>query len=332
MRVKNARAPSRKRVRVGRVVKKTKRVARRPVNTAGQAYKKLLVDPCYAPLCPTPYEGGLGGSLQRNVTGSTGTVSSFGMYCTHPVLGSFFTNPATSSEGVSLSSIGVTTTNSAGRAIAGCSTLTWVGSEAQRQGLVSCGVIPGAIVWQLIDSSQGGGNFAKAISVAGAMNLLTSVARVPVDKCEVNWFPADGDEHILPAVSLTPGNTNTLQLLFASVNFTCIIVNSNGPSNSVVIKNVGVIELGTSALFPYGTNSVPWNVAAPTVPGYDWKQVLTALSMADTEWYIDSFKKVAALGAGVVGAYGTMGLPGALGYLVANSGMKVRGRMNNMSG
>jgi len=289
------------------------------------AYRRLLVDPCNSPLVPTPYEGSLSGTVQREVGGVVGSQPN-GIYFWHPHYGLFgFEAPAAATTGnVTLLTGGST---APGRAIAGCMSVAWLGSEATRQGMVYCGVVPGSLVWGSLATTQGGAG-GSALSAGAAAFKLTEQARMPVEKCEVNWFPGEGDSEQQLVPTYDASQNNALKVAFASTNFCCINV-VGGVALSHQIKTTGITEKGNNS----STGATSWNVAAPDKPPYDWKTVLTSLTQKDPSWYLDTFRKVATIVGGTAGAYATSGLPGALGYLTASyAGMRVAAKQTVMAG
>jgi hypothetical protein len=61
----------------------------------------------------------------------------------------------------------------------------------------------------------------------------------------------------------------------------------------------------------------PWAIQAKTTPPINVEKVLRELSNVDSKWYLDTFKKVAKFGVGLIDSTFRGGLPGALGYLTS---------------
>lgn len=290
-----------------------------------QAYKRLLLDPCNAPLVPTPYEGGLNGRISRGVGQHNNTFAN-GIYFYHPTLG-FFLYEATDLTTTGSLALGpaVSYTGPPGpsRPIAGCVSVSYLGAESSRSGSVSCGVVPGTVVVQYLVATQGGGG--ATTNIGNAATKLSTLTRMPVDRCEVNWYPGPGDEMVKPIVSYGASQANLISGLFSDTNFICVIVQNAQPGGLVQFKNVSVAELNDQS----NTSGFPWTAAPPVSPPYSWKAVVDHLSKLDPEWFIDTFKKLAVLGTSAVQGYKTAGWPGALGFLTAGmAGMAIRGRMN----
>lgn len=321
---RNARKPAKGRRRRAAVV----RVARMPVRrrsggpsglSGATAYRKLLVDPCNAPLVPTPYEGPNANTVER-YSNIVAAALGNGIWFYHPYFGLFTYQTADATLGGNVTNTGQTPSLDTGRAVAGCIGVTYVGAEATRAGMVYCGVVPGSIVYEKLATAQGGRGLGLLLTTAAAKQ--TTENRMPVDRCEVNWFPGQADEEFQPSLTYGSASTTTINSAFAGVNFACVLI-LGAPAASYQVKITGVVERGDLA----NTNLRPWGVAAPVTPKYSWKSVLTTLTSQDTTWYLDTFRKVAALAGGASMGYATAGLPGALGYLTqAIAGMRLTGK------
>lgn len=309
--------------------KSTKKVrnnkpVRNPGNLDALAYRRLLVDPCNAALVNSPYAGAMAQGTQRTVNTFTNG-SSYFMYAYHPLHGLFGVGTADPGVPVSFGQViaGPVARGASGRAIAGCLSCAWTGTESNRRGTVATGVIPGSILFNFLAGASGGANLG--ISVLSASDRLTEVCRMPVDKCEVNWFPSEGDQELTPPLQYDAGSNDALQVIFAHTNFCCMIIN-NVVGADVMVKVVGINETNNQV------DSGPlWMVSSPVKPTFDWHDVVSSLSKVDSGWFLGTFKKVANLVSGTAMGYASMGLPGALGYLTSQmagasiSGTRTRG-------
>jgi len=290
------------------------------------SYKRILVDPCNAPLPKSPY-GVTGNSVYRNV-GWTTTHNAYHVFAFHPVYGLFSTGALNGTTAITFNPDGALSANTAGaRAIAGCLNTTWINSESTRQGSVFCGVVPGGWLWNSLATASGGNN--SAFTINQLANLMSNFERTPVDKCEVNWFPGDGeDEPVPPSGIFTSTNVTAVQGLLSKTNFAVVLLYNSVP-NSNQIGGVGVVEqINSTVTAAYGVVTVSSELKAP----FDWREVVTSLGRQDPNWFIGAFRKIGSLVGGMAKSYSTMGLPGALGYLTSEIAGVVYPRQRVKSG
>lgn len=314
------------------MAKQRKQSARKPkrrvvkmkmVGADRESYKRVLVDPCYAELPQTPYNAGAGGTITRvrkTVLGPAITTNVAQVVFFHPVFGSY------SIEGLANFNTTVQQYNqfynplgdaTAGRAIAGCLSATYVGPESTRSGIIHCGLVSGSLVSYALATAQGGS--ANNLAAANLLGGLSHMERMPVDKCEVNWVPGEGDCSFA-AVGLDASNKGQVEALFEKTNF-CVIIATGFPTGGNVIEwnATGVVEtLPTSGALISG-NNVAFDVSTSTRPPYDYRDVVRELGRKDPSWFIGTFKKAWKFVGGVARGYATAGLPGALGYLIGAS-------------
>lgn len=272
-------------------------------------YKRLLLDPCNAPLIKTPYEGNDGSSVQRGV-GLGLNAAAYQVQAFHPLYGMWEYSTANSAAANSFTQFGSFPRYVAGaRAIAGCHSSTYVGPESTRQGLVYCGVVPGSLVWSNTAASSGGGG--GSISPDALVSRIVNYERMPVDKCEVNWFPGEGDSDLAIPYWGDLTSVAAQEAAWSKTHFT-ILVNYNVSTASVQTKAVSVVEQSSNQAV---TGYAAYTVGSAVKPTYDWRAVLSSLSEQDTTWYLGTFRKVGNFISGVARGYITAGLPGALGYL-----------------
>lgn len=293
-----------KRVKVRSVKSKVQRTRTNPF---ADEYKRILLDPCNAPLPTSPYNGADGSQVVRS-TNVFNNGDVFSVVAYHPIYGSYSFNVANIATAQSFTVVGGDAIAVGGRAIAGCLSATWVGAESNRQGLLYCGVVPGTVVWSYLAASAGGNG--GSISPAQLAAKIVNYERMPVDKCEVNWFPGEGDSDFQLPVFNSIAQVQSMEAAFAKTHF-CIIMSTQAAIGSVSFKTVGVSELGNNL----AGGLAAFTVGSSTEPKYDWREALADLSRRDTRWFIGAFRKAGMFVSGMAGSYLTAGLPGALGYL-----------------
>lgn len=291
---------------------------------AREMYKRSLLDPRYASLPSTPYPSGAGGIIGRIRGTATGPTvgppaNTAQVVFYHPIFGAFSRSAETPSTTGVLSPFNTLYTPMAnansGRAISGCLSATFLGQESTRGGLIHCGVVSGAVVIGMIESVSGGIGVATSIGTINA--CLSHVERTPVDKCEVNWFPGEGDA-TFSAVQFGATTNNQLEILFERTNFVVITVIGMSPNN-IEWNATGVVESTPAASQNLFGNNTTWDVSAATKPRFDYRDVVSELARKDPSWFLGTFKKVSKFIGGVAAGYATAGMPGALGYLIGAS-------------
>lgn len=289
-----------------------------------EAYKRLLVDPCYAELPQSPYESN-GGAIIGRVRSTSlgpGLATDTGMVVFyHPVFGAFSREAASPGSTGSLKQYStfyqpVGNTNAA-RAIAGCLSVTYIGAESSRSGVMHCGIVSGALVATILESAAGGQGISASFTSLAAG--LSHMERTPVDKCEVNWVPGEGDQSFA-AMSPALASASQLEVLFEKTNF-CVIIVTGLPAaaNTLEWNATGVVETVPAATNSLFNNSIAFDVATSTRPRFDYRDVVRELGAKDPSWFIGTFKKAWKFVGGVAKGYATAGLPGALGYLIGAS-------------
>jgi hypothetical protein len=281
------------------------------MNPEASQYARLLCDPCFGALSGSPYRGLSGTKVQR-FTNSRQNFQSYGVYFYHPFFGVFYredgasNNPGTFAQDTGFDQPCKT---GSGRPVAGCLSVSFVGAESGRSGLIACGLVSGSQVWNFVDAASGGGGTSSTID--SIFNRISHRDRTPVDRCEVNWVPGIGDAEVYTQTPLTNNTINAQMAMFGRTNFVCIV---NYGAGSLNIKATSVTEL-TGA-----QGNEPYLVTAPTSPRFDYLNIVNQLYSKDPAWYVDTFKKLAGVFGGVAASYGSMGLPGALGYLTSKMG------------
>lgn len=278
-------------------------------------YKHLLLDPCNAPLCQSPYGGDAGSTIVR-AHGYRNTQFDAYVFFYHPLWGGF-ENQVNGGAVGTLKPISATQANvvTAGRALAACLDTTWIGTESARSGIVQCGVVPGTVVHTYLDATYGGAN--NSIDANNITYLISNMERMPVDRCQVNWFPAEADEQFSgPITAYSAANNNLVAERMCKTHFMVVFVAGAGTQNNVRIGITEVFEKSQLlSIVGQGGTSQPWNLQSASTPGVNVKSLLAELTSRDSSWYLNTFRKIAKFGIGMVGATYTAGLPGALGYL-----------------
>jgi len=315
-----------------RVVKKQKMAVPKRGLMAGDKmtheYKRLLLDPCNAGLTKSPYGGDAGALVQRVHNVWQNALDSELVFY-HPTLGIWRNNTAAGASG-GLVSLNTTTPLSTQRAIAGCIELYYQGAESARAGGVCCAIVPGAVVWRLIAAASGGAG--DTLDVANASSYFARMERTPVDRCSINWFPGTGDEDWTPGITYNATQTGAIEKIFASTHFAAVLVFGGGANFR--FSATSVVESSNVAAGIAGTFAVtPWGVTPKTENPVNWKAAVADLARQDPSWYLDTFRKVAKFGLGLVGSALSGGLPGALGYLTRGvDAMKIGGSKSNYWG
>lgn len=288
---------------------------------AREMYRRALLDPCYAALPSTPYSSGAGGVIGRirNTAVGPAATNTAEVVFFHPVYGSFARSAADATTVGSLIPYSTfyrpMANESSGRAISGCLSATFLGPESTRGGLIHCGVVSGAVVISLLATTSGGGGSSNSIASINA--CLSHVERTPVDKCEVNWFPGEGDSSFAAYTALST-NSNQMEVLFERTNFVVITV-VGVAAGTIEWNATGVVESTPAANQSLFNNSTTWDVSTSTKPRFDYRDVVSELGRKDPSWFLGTFKKVSKFISGVATGYATAGMPGALGYLIGAS-------------
>jgi len=298
------------------------RVPRRPRegNSAVAAYAKLLLDPCNAELTPSPYGQDAGAQVVRRHE-VYNNFNDAQVFFWHPVLGLFRTVANTGTPGTVFPvDAGQMYTNYSNRAIAGCAEVMFTGAESTRAGTVQCGVIQGSLLWRHLATGNGGGGIA--FDVANVAGYIPNVERTPVDRCGVNWFPGAGDCDWIPPINNAAANSPLVEKVFAATHF-CVVFVAGGGTNSFRLSMTGVVEQviidtgATTAGYP----GAVWTITPKITGTVDYEGVVKKLSQVDSSWYLNTFKKVAKFGLGLVNSTLKYGLPGALSYLTSSVGI-----------
>jgi len=279
---------------------------------AKQEYKRLLLDPCNADLIRSPYGNDAGqATIRDHSVFNNATAANIVFF--HPVLGVFVNDGSTPEYLKPLWGTDYMIGNTR-RPVAGCLDAMFTGAENLRAGTVYCTVVPGANVYRHLASTYGGGSVS--IPMSSLASYFTNVSRMPVDRCSVNWFPTSADAEWYPSILLSNANSNALEVLFAKTHFCAVFVDAP-LINSIRFSATRVTDFvpSESTVVANNASAIPWGVSANTAAPVDYQTVLRELASQDSNWYLDTFKKVAKFGLGLVTNVVQGGLPGALGYL-----------------
>lgn len=222
------------------------------LDAAAVAWAKLLADPCSAPLTGPCYPTGSGGFLVRvesdllysysatSVAGAMMFIPGMLQQVTGQVCSVQYIDSAADNTTVGWTAytngqpgIGPAAGNqwSSARPVAACAQLMWPGSELNRQGVVSMGVVPGA----MYDNP--------ANSVAQWRTACEKVFRMPDSICEVKWRPGEADNQFSAPSAVEPAT------LVDGKNALLITYSGLPVSTGVRIRLVAVYEVTPSAAF-----------------------------------------------------------------------------------
>lgn len=292
-----------------------------PLSPEGKKYMALVADPCNSALTTSPYDTSAGTVITRsNNNVALGPESHITVLAFHPLLGTYMLSGTSDPDEAQIfKAVAGTKPEGTGRAIAGCASTTWVGTEADRQGMLYCDVVPGAMIWNYLQISDGGGNLS--ISPNNIIAKMTNMERMPVDKCEVTWFPSEGDCEMSPPIIASGSSVQATEVTFSKTQFTLTVISAGGDGKAIMYKTVSIVEF-TQSLVP--SSKLSWAISPKIPPTFSWKDVISQLTSKDPAWYINTFRKVGTLVAGAAASYATAGLPGALGFLTQSiAGIKI---------
>lgn len=178
---------------------------------------RLLADPCGAPVVHTISPGTNGAFILRleadNIIFS-GATETAGIFYWVPgafrAFGGSSTGDAVAATLIAQTSFipgfNFLSNYSTARCVAACAQVMFPGTELQRSGVVSMGVIPAGVLTDVIPATFGG--TAGNTTVANVRAASQIVARTPDMTQEVRWRPGQGDSEDVDLVALnqTPNN------------------------------------------------------------------------------------------------------------------------------
>lgn len=125
------------------------------------------------------------------------------------------------------------------RCLSACMQVSWPGSELNRQGIVSLGVVPSSLLTQLSPTTLGGQ--ASPASIGQLRTASQFVGRMPDTKYECKWKPGPGDDNDFDysAYNQNPSSTPSL-----TMNRNAILMSVAGLPDGVGvrIRTVAVYE------------------------------------------------------------------------------------------
>lgn len=294
-------------------------VPRAPVlDAAARDYAALIADPCNAKLTSTIWNGS-GGSFVSRFESDFIIGQGAGVTCAALVY-------VPNSNVVWVSDVALLTDSTAMhlaespgagpgyqflenagniRAVASCVQLSFPGTEVDRSGIVSGGVMSFGSVAPYVLTAEGG---ESAVTKVGSLRSLSQhTERMPQDMMEITWSPGSGDMRLAPA-KFQPTDEADIER-YAESN--AIVVTASGFKAAVGVR----IRIVT--VFEWTPSSGDGFVAAVEVPksSNTLNDVLRAIPASKgTAWWINAYKKALpyARAAGSVISYGAKVLGPAL--------------------
>nr|WRQ64925.1 hypothetical protein [Sobelivirales sp.] len=258
------------------------------------AWARLLNDPCNAPLTYPCFSSAGGGSVllrlewDQLLGNAAGETASF--YAWIPGLGLGLVNDV----GLTSDTFGAkfTSANSAGsswlpasagsvRCVAACVQLMYPGSELDRSGIVSMGVIPAETL--IINSAAAAGGGGMATSASAVRTICAHTERTPSTMVEAKWYPGEGDEEPVPG---------TVPTLWAPTlaGRNAIIFSASGLKAAVGIRmrQVAIFEISL-----YSAAGIVGSVqsAVPPASMNTAAQVLRTMFTRDAQWWLETAAK-----------------------------------------
>lgn len=169
------------------------------------SHKRMLMDPCRAPLGPSTYPGSNGAVVQRfeqDFIVFNAATQTAGILVFIPGLSSFSTTPAVAvqDDGSTFNLQALSpgpgnaflSTTSAYRCVAGCMQVYFPGTELNRSGFVGMGYGPGSMIFNYQSVANGGNG--NAVSVGQVRQSQFHTERTPAGMVELKWKPGFGDQ------------------------------------------------------------------------------------------------------------------------------------------
>lgn len=302
-----------------------------PGGPEARRYMDMLLDPCRAELDYAPYPGTKLDFVQRKRAQSVLDANAYQVFFHHPTLGTFGYSGSNDGFALGLSfnvalSPFIDSNYKSLKPIAGCFSVEWIGAESARQGWINAGIVTG----DFIANSLPYADAVTLYSINSWARSATFTERMPIDKFELNWVPGPKD-----AISPTPyvgdqTGTDSASRAFWKTelegrNFIMVVLSGIGAGTNVITTVTDIGEVAQAA-----SVNVTSNAAVVFKPKFDYTTVLSTLQAKDTSWYVNTFKKLGKLAAGMLGAYTGGGLPGILGYLTMGSDSTTQASNKNL--
>lgn len=194
-----------RKVKTKQIVRVPRPVGRAALDSAARQYAELIANPCGGKLTNTIWPGSSGGMVMRAETDNilfSGVTETAGVYVLCPGIVRGYTNNVSLTSDTLVTALGPAVGGVPGdtflpqnagsvRCVAACLQLSFPGSELDRSGIVSLGVVPLASLTNNITTASGGGN--TSVSAANIRTMCQHTERTPQNMAEVTWFPGAGD-------------------------------------------------------------------------------------------------------------------------------------------
>lgn len=284
---------------------------RATMDSAAQAWARLMDDPCNAPLVYPCYGTGGGGTVlfraEYDSIAFNAATETAGIYVAVPgcaaalingtILTSDTFNSTLTTSPVMAGQGFLTGQASSFRAVAGCVQVMYPGTELNRSGIVAVGVVPADSFTMSMAPVVGG--IGTALSASSVRSMCAHTERMPSTVIEAKWFPGEADQQsIAPAF-----NAGSTASLFAGRNALVVAASGFPASTGIRIRTVVIYEatlISTSG----GLGSV--QSAAPPVSGTTPSTVIKALFDKDAQWWLDSAVKAGRVVSSAI-SYASMG-------------------------
>lgn len=234
----------------------------------------MIIDPCNAELGPTAYRGADGiVSRFRNVVDITGTAGKTGfVYVYYPAYNTYYYLNVNAGDLVSIAALPnfagpgqayLLSSGDSQRAVAGCTAISYTGTELDRSGIIYSGVVPAAAL-------------GSARSVSQIVSLLQHETRTPDVPIELKWSPSAVEEEYWASGAAVPEGAGDRNLL-VYVGFG---LNAATTSANFTLINTFIAEWRPEA----GLGLSNPNPSSHDVPG-GLEKVRSVLSRMGNWWY-----------------------------------------------
>lgn len=318
----------RRRARMPRPV----RAIRARLDQAATDLAKLLDDPCGAPVV-RGLAAGSGGSLVVRLeldsiffAGATETAGA--LYWVPGGLRAFQNAAANDTTGISLQQVntpGYAFLNnySSARVVAACAQVYWPGTELNRSGIVSMGVVPAGQLTNIIPAGFGGG--AGTMTVSQMRSSCQIVQRTPATMAEIKLRPGETEWRMVDLAALSADEKEFPEQA-SGKNALLITAAGLPPATGIRIRMVGVFEI-----IPLSNQGLVASVETTRSHNTE-REVVQALDETKPRWWHTPAADVAyhTLGLASVAAAGVYGGPetaaGAFAAYDFGNDLRNRGR------
>lgn len=284
-----------------------RRVARpvaEKLDLAALQWRRLLEDPCNAPLVYPCYTSAGGGSVLMRVEFDqvmfATSTETCGIYALVPGIAAALINTTPLvGDGSTTALTGfpapgaawLTANTNAVRCVAACTQVMYPGSELTRSGVVGVGVVPASMLTPSVPTVNGGGGLLT--TSAAFRTSCAHVERMPATLVEAKWFPGQTDQESSSPV-LGTSFANELD------GRNAIIVSLSGfpVSTGVRVRSVVVYEVNFLSVNSYSLGTV--QSVAPPISVVTPAAVVKSLFDRDPEWWIGTALKAGRVLSNVV--------------------------------